>query len=419
MGGSPTKFTVIVPTRERGDTLAATLRTIVRQNYDNLEILVSDNFSQDGTDRVVRQITDSRIKYINTGRRVAMSHNWEFALSHVKDGWVTYLGDDDGLLPNALTTVDEIIRSTGCKSLSSKWHHYAWPNFSGVVKPNQLTVNVGQGFEICDAKAALQNALKGKITQLELPNIYIGGFAEYGTLQQCRDSSGRFFCSRTPDVYAAVALASSLDSYVYLRQPVSICGASSHSIGASQFGWSTNGTASAVFSSESVSMPFHEKLGEPTVRSVQLLIYEAYLQASHLHKNSVSVSFAEQLAISMANAGEETQSVESYCKQLADRDGLDFSSIKARKDELVLERDRKRPIAERIKAPLNGFKADEFQVEGDLLGLKDIFDAAIASQSLYFQSTDNATWRRKKILEHLSKKIYRRLPFLRPVGQTQ
>ena len=120
------------------------LRSAIGQTYPRIEILVSDNFSDDGTELVVRENSDSRVRYINTGRRVAMSNNWEFALSHVRDGWVSYLGDDDGLLPNALTTVDEIIRATACKSVSSKWHHYVWPNFSGVVEPNQLTVRVGQ-----------------------------------------------------------------------------------------------------------------------------------------------------------------------------------------------------------------------------------------------------------------------------------
>src|SRR6476660_1337418 len=103
-----TKFTVIVPTRERADTLPYCLQTIVRQKYDNLQILVSDNFSQDDTEQVVRRVADSRIVYINTGRRIGMARNFEFALSHVKDGWVTYLGDDDGLLPNGLAEANAV-----------------------------------------------------------------------------------------------------------------------------------------------------------------------------------------------------------------------------------------------------------------------------------------------------------------------
>ena len=95
-------FTIIVPTRERTDTLRYTIQTILNQTYKNYTVLISDNFSQDGTRDIIDSFTDERIKYINTGKRVSMSHNWEFALAHVERGWVTILGDDDGLLPNSL-----------------------------------------------------------------------------------------------------------------------------------------------------------------------------------------------------------------------------------------------------------------------------------------------------------------------------
>ena len=113
------KFTIIIPTRERADVLVHSLHTVVAQDYEDLTIIVSDNFSQDNTKQVVDSFHDPRIKYINTGRRVSMSHNWEFALSHVKDGWVSIIGDDDGLMPGALTTVADIIRKTGCQAITS------------------------------------------------------------------------------------------------------------------------------------------------------------------------------------------------------------------------------------------------------------------------------------------------------------
>ncbi|MFC2016527.1 glycosyltransferase family A protein [Chloroflexota bacterium] len=46
-------FTVVIPTRERYDTLGHALHTCVIQNYDNLEIIVSDNFRQDHTPEIV------------------------------------------------------------------------------------------------------------------------------------------------------------------------------------------------------------------------------------------------------------------------------------------------------------------------------------------------------------------------------
>ena len=89
------KVTVILPTRERGDALESALRTVTEQRYENLEIVVSDNCSHDRTGEIARSTGDRRVRYLNTGRRLSMSHNWEFALSHVTGGagWVTIIGD--------------------------------------------------------------------------------------------------------------------------------------------------------------------------------------------------------------------------------------------------------------------------------------------------------------------------------------
>ena len=113
------KLTILIPTRERCDTLYDTLRTCLNQTYQNLEIIVSDNFSQDRTKEVVMSFDDKRLKYINTGKRISMSENFDFALSHVKDGYIMFIGDDDGILPNSLEYVNEIINTTGCEAVVS------------------------------------------------------------------------------------------------------------------------------------------------------------------------------------------------------------------------------------------------------------------------------------------------------------
>ena len=46
------KFTVIIPTRERAETLYYAIKTCVEQDYENLEIIVSDNASQDDTEKL-------------------------------------------------------------------------------------------------------------------------------------------------------------------------------------------------------------------------------------------------------------------------------------------------------------------------------------------------------------------------------
>ena len=114
------EISVVSPTREHCDVLEKSLRTVTAQDYGNLDIVISDNFSTDETEDVVRSANDARVRYINTGQRLSMSHNWEFALSNVDDsGWATIIGDDDGLLPGSIEKVAEIIQSAGVPAVRS------------------------------------------------------------------------------------------------------------------------------------------------------------------------------------------------------------------------------------------------------------------------------------------------------------
>lgn len=77
-------LSVIVPTRERADTLKFAIRTILDQSTDDIELIISDNFSQDNTQEIVESFSDHRLKYFNTGKRLSMCDNWEFAFQQCR-----------------------------------------------------------------------------------------------------------------------------------------------------------------------------------------------------------------------------------------------------------------------------------------------------------------------------------------------
>jgi hypothetical protein len=321
----------------------------------------------------------------------------------VKDGWITYLGDDDGLLPNALALADSVIRETGCKALASKHHYYTWPNFDGNSLPNSLCIRTGRGYRIRSAKSALRHLLKGRLHFLDLPGVY-RAFAEYETVNRLRDHSGYFFCSRTPDVYAGVALLLALDEYVYSNVPLWVAGASAHSIGHSQMKWSANSSASAKYYAEE-EIPFHQTLGDGVVSSVQLIVYDAFLQASHLYHTSNCTSMMEQLAVSIAEAsdaaGDVRTNVTDYCQKIAERQKINFQSVKKSARRIAF----RRRVRERYNKMTSRFV--EFYVDGGSLGLRNILDATVAANSLYFQATSNKNWRAAKVGRALSHRLSR------------
>lgn len=326
------RITVIIPTRERGDVLEYALRTATAQDYDNLEIIVSDNFSSDDTADVVRRANDRRIRYLNTGRRLSMSHNWEFALSHVSDGWVTFIGDDDGLMPDAVGTVANIIQDAGVDVIRSACCTYHWPAIMGN-RHGQLIVPMGSGMEMRDAARWLNKVMHGIAKYPQLPVIYDGGFIRISVLKKIKGMTGSFFRSCNPDLYSAVAVASMVDRFLYVHSPLAVSGVSKHSNGNSSFSVkkNKNTTPSATFHSEG-NIPFHNDM--PTHEdgslpiSFHAMVYETYLQSAALRSGPSAHSHQQQLEIILATAGAHRESIENWGRLFAQRHGIDFASAK-------------------------------------------------------------------------------------------
>lgn len=332
---NPPKFTVIVPTRERADVLGPALKTVVEQDYDNLRILVSDNFSNDSTRDVVASFRDPRITYANTGKRLSMSHNWEFALSQVTDGWVAFIGDDDGLLPGAIARAAGLAREYGVKAIGSRNAAYTWPH-PQAQSHGQISVSLKRGARVYDSKARLIDIVHGHGTYSALPMLYTGGFVDFSVITQARAIDGTFNHCINPDVYSAVVIAKLTDHFVYSDEPLAIGGTSKHSGGTSFFigGYSalTPESPSKKMLSED-NIPIHPDLAstpdEVLPPSIELLVYEAILQAEYIPPSFKALtSHAEQLAILIGKAkSRHRREVSAWGQLLAERYGLDFQAI--------------------------------------------------------------------------------------------
>lgn len=226
----PLALSVVIPTADRAATLEATLRTATQQDYADLQILVSDNASTDHTRDVVEACRDSRVEYINTGRRLGMASNWEFALGHVKGDYVFFLGDDDGLLPSACRDTSDLLTFTNAQALAWEKPNYSWPD--SFAKPNQLDVCFDQDLFWLPGRFLTWAIARGYTSYGRLPNLYTS-FVSMNVVKKIRQTTGRFFESVTPDVYSGIVLAQAIPDYLYSLRPFSINGGSSKSNGQS------------------------------------------------------------------------------------------------------------------------------------------------------------------------------------------
>jgi hypothetical protein len=102
-GGSPT-FSVIVPAYQAEATLERAVRSVLRQSYADLEVLVVDDGSTDRTRAVARALSaqDSRVHVLPADRNQGVSSALNRGLDAARGTWVALLGADDAWLPRRL-----------------------------------------------------------------------------------------------------------------------------------------------------------------------------------------------------------------------------------------------------------------------------------------------------------------------------
>lgn len=105
------KFSVLLPTRNRLDLLVRAIETVRRQDYDNWEIIVSDNFSDEDISGYIRSLDEPRIKYFRTNSFVPVTDNWNNALEKSSGDYIIMLGDDDCLMRRYFSNIVRIIEN--------------------------------------------------------------------------------------------------------------------------------------------------------------------------------------------------------------------------------------------------------------------------------------------------------------------
>jgi glycosyltransferase involved in cell wall biosynthesis len=93
--------TIAIPTFNRAaTTMPRTLASALAQTYFPLEIIVSDNCSEDGTRAYLETIKDCRVRTIRQPRNIGFNNNLNYCIDHARGDYVLLLHDDDLIDPD-------------------------------------------------------------------------------------------------------------------------------------------------------------------------------------------------------------------------------------------------------------------------------------------------------------------------------
>ena len=117
-----TRLSVVVPAYNNADYIAATMDSILEQDYDDFELIVSDHSSTDGTVAVLARYTaDPRVTLISTEAGGGAQRNWQRVTDAATGELLKLVCGDDLLYPGALRSqVEAFDRSPDAVLVASR-----------------------------------------------------------------------------------------------------------------------------------------------------------------------------------------------------------------------------------------------------------------------------------------------------------
>jgi glycosyltransferase involved in cell wall biosynthesis len=230
------RFSIVIPTyKNHAKTLKFTLKTCLAQDFESFEIIVCHDTSSPIIKKMVDGYSSQKIKFVGSDKRLAMSDNWELAVSKAVGEYVILIGDDDGLLLHALSDIDHLIKMLDIKALRWERVYYSWPDNIDPNSANILHIPLIRGNRFFRANIVISRVANLRMDYTKLPMLYNSAIHQ-DLISVLRKKTGRVFKGSQCDIYSGFAFAYLARRYASVGRPMSINAGSGFSDGALQFG---------------------------------------------------------------------------------------------------------------------------------------------------------------------------------------
>lgn len=109
------KVSIIIPTYNRAQFLYDAITSVLNQTYQDFEILVIDDCSQDNTQEIVNSFHDTRIKYIRHEKNKGEAGSRNTGIRSSSAEYIAFLDDDDEWLPEKLKLQVNLLENSQSK----------------------------------------------------------------------------------------------------------------------------------------------------------------------------------------------------------------------------------------------------------------------------------------------------------------
>lgn len=114
-------MSVGIPTYNRVAALERAVSSVLAQDYENIDVVISDNASTDTTERFCRELAsrDLRVRYVRNQTNLGPTANFNRARAECNGDYLMWLGDDDHLDPGYLRRCVEALQEDPTLALAT------------------------------------------------------------------------------------------------------------------------------------------------------------------------------------------------------------------------------------------------------------------------------------------------------------
>ena len=104
---------IIMPSYNTAEYIADSIKSVLKQTYENWELIIVDDCSTDGTDEVVKKFSDKRIRYFKNKKNSGAAVSRNRALKLAQGRWIAFLDSDDLWSSKKLETQIDFMKFNG------------------------------------------------------------------------------------------------------------------------------------------------------------------------------------------------------------------------------------------------------------------------------------------------------------------
>ena len=103
------KFSILVATYNHEQFILSTISTCLNQNYDDYEVIVSDDCSTDATYEIIKKISNPKLTIYKQDKNIGEYNNRNFLLNIAKGEFIIYIDGEDLIYSHALSNINGFI----------------------------------------------------------------------------------------------------------------------------------------------------------------------------------------------------------------------------------------------------------------------------------------------------------------------